>query len=242
MPRPTSGAGSISRCVTKKGRSASWCFEAERAEFATEEQRELVTILANQTTVAIRNAQLYARVPMAGTLTAFAAKRQQLFAIPRRNRMLAVTIALLLLAALTLIQWPFRVDGDCPHVPADGSGRGSRVDSRRSSSRSWSGKAQRSSRACPWRDSGIRRRGRSGTPWPPPSPRPNDPPPSPRAGEIPRRSACNGFARSRSAASWPSRTKRSGCSCCVHRSRGPCSPLDPRSRSAGCSMPARPSR
>ncbi|HKP30794.1 MAG TPA: efflux RND transporter periplasmic adaptor subunit [Gemmatimonadales bacterium] len=84
-------------------------FEAERADFATDEQRELVTILANQTTVAIRNAQLYARVPMAGTLTAFAEKRQQLFAIPRRKRLLAATMAVLLLAALTLIQWPFRV-------------------------------------------------------------------------------------------------------------------------------------
>jgi len=84
-------------------------FEAERADFATDEQRELVTILANQTTVAIRNAQLYARVPMAGTLTAFADKRQQLFAIPRRKRLLAASIAVLLLAGLTLIQWPFRV-------------------------------------------------------------------------------------------------------------------------------------
>jgi multidrug resistance efflux pump len=84
-------------------------FEAERADFATDEQRELVTILANQTTIAIRNAQLYARVPMAGTLTAFAEKRQQLFAIPRRKRLLVASIALLLLAALTLIQWPFRV-------------------------------------------------------------------------------------------------------------------------------------
>jgi multidrug resistance efflux pump/GAF domain-containing protein len=84
-------------------------FEAERSDFATDEQRELVTILANQTTVAIRNAQLYARVPMAGTLTAFAEKRQRLFAIPRRKRLLAAGIAVMLLAALTLIQWPFRV-------------------------------------------------------------------------------------------------------------------------------------
>jgi multidrug resistance efflux pump len=84
-------------------------FEAERVDFATEAEQELLTILANQTTVAIRNAQLYARVPLADALSSFNQKRRELFAIPRRKRWLAVTIAAAAIAALTLIQWPFRV-------------------------------------------------------------------------------------------------------------------------------------
>src|SRR5690606_38704224 len=82
-------------------------FEAERADFVTEAQQELVTILANQTVVAIRNAQLYARVPMADALSALTIRRQQFFAIPQRKRRLAAGIAVVVLAMLSLIQWPF---------------------------------------------------------------------------------------------------------------------------------------
>lgn len=95
-------------------------FEAERPDFASEAERELLTILANQTTVAIRNAQLYARVPMADTLSALSARRRQLLALPRRRRMLALAIVAAALAALTLIQWPLRVPAVAPaFLPTD---------------------------------------------------------------------------------------------------------------------------
>ena len=58
-------------------------FEAERPEFATERQRELATILANQATVALRNAQLYQQVPLADTLGAIHAKKEAFLALPR---------------------------------------------------------------------------------------------------------------------------------------------------------------
>jgi hypothetical protein len=89
-------------------------FEAERPDFVTEAQQELVTILANQTVVAIRNAQLYARVPMADALSALTIRRQQFFAIPRRKRRLAAGIALVVVALLSLVQWPFRVPAHAP--------------------------------------------------------------------------------------------------------------------------------
>jgi multidrug resistance efflux pump len=89
-------------------------FEAERADFVTEAQQELVTILANQTTVAIRNAQLYARVPMADALSTLTVKRQQFLAIPRRKRRLAGGIALVVLALLLLVRWPLRVPAVAP--------------------------------------------------------------------------------------------------------------------------------
>ena len=53
-------------------------FESGSADFATPTQREVAAILANQTAVALRNAQLYHQVPMVDALGALAAKRQAL--------------------------------------------------------------------------------------------------------------------------------------------------------------------
>ena len=89
-------------------------FESATPEFATESQRELAAILANQTAVALRNAQLYHQVPMVDALGALAARRQALQALPRRKVQIYTAAALLLLGALTLIRWPLRVSGDEP--------------------------------------------------------------------------------------------------------------------------------
>ena len=90
-------------------------FESAKPEFATETQREVATILANQTAVALRNAQLYHQVPMVDALGALAARKQELLALPRRKVQLYAGIALLLIAALTLIRWPLRIVGEEPH-------------------------------------------------------------------------------------------------------------------------------
>ena len=89
-------------------------FEAERPEFATERQRELATILANQATVALRNAQLYQQVPLADTLGAIHAKKEQFLALPAARRLTWAIAAAVVIAALTLIQWPLRVEGNQP--------------------------------------------------------------------------------------------------------------------------------
>jgi GAF domain-containing protein/biotin carboxyl carrier protein len=89
-------------------------FESAKPDFATETQREVAAILANQTAVALRNAQLYHQVPMVDALGALAARKQALLALPRRKVQLYAGIAVLLLAALTLIRWPLRVSGDEP--------------------------------------------------------------------------------------------------------------------------------
>ena len=60
-------------------------FESSSAEFATPTQREVAAILANQTAVALRNAQLYHQVPMVDALGALAAKRQALRTMPRAD-------------------------------------------------------------------------------------------------------------------------------------------------------------
>jgi GAF domain-containing protein len=89
-------------------------FESAAPEFATETQREIAAILANQTGVALRNAQLYHQVPLVDALGALAAKKQALLALPRRRVQAYVAAAILLLAALTLIWWPLRVTGHDP--------------------------------------------------------------------------------------------------------------------------------
>jgi GAF domain-containing protein len=88
--------------------------EASTAHFAGDTQRELATILANQTTVALRNAQLYAQVPMVDAFTAIAERKRKLLAIPERRRAAAVVVALLIVGALILIRWPLRVSGAHP--------------------------------------------------------------------------------------------------------------------------------
>jgi len=89
-------------------------FESVSPDFAGESQREVAAILANQTGVALRNAQLYHQVPMVDALGAIAAKKQALLALPRRRIQAYAAIAIVLLAALTLLRWPLRVPGRDP--------------------------------------------------------------------------------------------------------------------------------
>ena len=98
-------------------------FESGTADFATPTQREVASILANQTAVALRNAQLYHQVPMVDAFGALAAKRQALRAIPKRRVQIYAAIAVLALAALVLIRWPLRVPGEHAVFRADGATR-----------------------------------------------------------------------------------------------------------------------
>jgi multidrug resistance efflux pump len=93
-------------------------FESRRTGFASEHQREMAAILAAQATVAVRNAQLYRQVPLAETLTALSARREALMALPRRRRAMYAAAVAVVIAALTLIQWPLRVAGTAPVVRA----------------------------------------------------------------------------------------------------------------------------
>ncbi|MEO7237717.1 MAG: GAF domain-containing protein [Gemmatimonadales bacterium] len=89
-------------------------FEAGKPEFATPVQLEVAAILANQTAVALRNAQLYHQVPMVDALGAMAARKRQLLAMPRRKLQLYGGVALAVIAASFLIRWPLRVVGNEP--------------------------------------------------------------------------------------------------------------------------------
>ena len=85
------------------------------AEFLTESQREILSILANQTTVAIRNARLYQEVPLAGVWQPLAARKQQLLSVST-TRWLQVGAVVL---ALIVIPWKMRVGVNASVVPAE---------------------------------------------------------------------------------------------------------------------------
>jgi multidrug resistance efflux pump/GAF domain-containing protein len=95
-------------------------FESGSPEFAGETQREVAAILANQTGVALRNAQFYHQVPMVNALGALAARKQALLSLPRQRLRVYGGIALALLAAVTLIRWPLRVPGVDPVLRPSG--------------------------------------------------------------------------------------------------------------------------
>ena len=89
-------------------------FEANRTEFAGTRERDLAGILANQATVAVRNARLYHQVPLVETLGALTARKDAFFALPRRRRIAYSSIAIAVIAASTLVRWPMRVAGANP--------------------------------------------------------------------------------------------------------------------------------
>jgi GAF domain-containing protein len=109
------GSGLYLPLADEEGTLGVLAFEATRTDFATPAQRELAGILATQTAVAIRNAQLYHQVPLADTLGGIAAKRRALLALPRRRLQVLGVGAAVLLALVTLVRWPFRVAGEAPH-------------------------------------------------------------------------------------------------------------------------------
>jgi multidrug efflux pump subunit AcrA (membrane-fusion protein) len=89
-------------------------FEAARPDFATPRERDLAAILANQSTVAVRNARLYRQVPLASAIGAISARKAAFLDLPARRRNLYVGAAAALLAVVTLVRWPMRVAGVDP--------------------------------------------------------------------------------------------------------------------------------
>jgi GAF domain-containing protein/multidrug resistance efflux pump len=90
------------------------------ADFLTENNRETVAILANQTTVAIRNAQLYQQVPLANLLQPFAQRKKKLLsAIPKGRRALYAQRVAMVAIFLVVFPWPLRVGTDATVVPAE---------------------------------------------------------------------------------------------------------------------------
>jgi RND family efflux transporter MFP subunit len=93
-------------------------FECKEPVVFDEETRGLLGILVNQATVALRNAQLYRQVPLAGVLAPLAERRRKFSEMPskRRRRWLIGLAAAAIL--LFVVPWRFRLSGPARLLPA----------------------------------------------------------------------------------------------------------------------------
>jgi RND family efflux transporter MFP subunit len=92
-------------------------FECKEPIVFDEETRDLLQILVNQATVAVRNAQLYQQVPLAGFWRPLLEKRRRLSVIPRRRRLAWGIGAVVAAIILFLVPWRLRVAGPARILP-----------------------------------------------------------------------------------------------------------------------------
>ncbi len=93
--------------------------ESREEDFLTENHLELLNILTSQTTVAVRNAQLYQQVPLINVMQPLLERKAKLLALPRaRLRKVGVQI-LLLVVLLVAVPWKMRIGANALVVPAE---------------------------------------------------------------------------------------------------------------------------
>jgi len=93
------------------------CFESATPYFMDERHLEVASILANQATVAIRNAQLYRQMPLVDLMKPILQKKAQIMNMPQSRKIAwasGIAIALLL---LILVPWNMKVVGDVTILP-----------------------------------------------------------------------------------------------------------------------------
>ena len=100
-----------------EGKLGVLAFKSRQPLAFDEGARDLLAILVNQATVAVRNAQLYRHVPLPGFLKPLAEKRRKLLEIPKRRRITWGVAAVVVLIALIAIPWTVRVGGLARVVP-----------------------------------------------------------------------------------------------------------------------------
>jgi len=92
-------------------------FESGTADFIDEIQLEGGTILANQATVALRNARLYGDVPLIGLLAPLRKGMRRARSVSRRRAGLWAAAILAVVAILVLGRWELRVPGIATVLP-----------------------------------------------------------------------------------------------------------------------------
>ncbi|MGE5276545.1 MAG: efflux RND transporter periplasmic adaptor subunit [Acidobacteriota bacterium] len=101
----------------EEGKLGALAFESREPLVFDEETRDLLQILVNQATVAVRNAQLYQQVPLAGFWKPVLERRRKLLAIPRPRRTAwAVGLAVAAIV-LFLVPWRLRIAGPTRILP-----------------------------------------------------------------------------------------------------------------------------
>ncbi|MFQ5889503.1 MAG: GAF domain-containing protein [Gemmatimonadota bacterium] len=118
------GRGVRSLCLIplkdEEGRLGAFYMESGRPDFLGETGHEAAELLANQVSVAVRNADLYGQVPFIGLLEPLAAWRRRLAAMPRRALIRRYGIPALVVIGLISIPWAERITpSDVQLLPAD---------------------------------------------------------------------------------------------------------------------------
>jgi RND family efflux transporter MFP subunit len=100
-----------------EGKLGVLSFERKVPLVLDEGSRGILSILVNQATVAVRNAQLYQQVPLAGFWKPLLERRQKLLEIPKAKRLVWGIGALVTLLVLLLVPWRIRVGGPARILP-----------------------------------------------------------------------------------------------------------------------------
>ncbi|HSS44182.1 MAG TPA: GAF domain-containing protein, partial [Thermoanaerobaculia bacterium] len=101
----------------EEGKLGVLSFESKEPLLFDEDIRDLLSILVNQATVAVRNAQLYQQVPLAGFWKPLLEKRRKLLDIPKRRRQAWGIGALAVLLVLFGVPWRLRISGPARVLP-----------------------------------------------------------------------------------------------------------------------------
>jgi RND family efflux transporter MFP subunit len=101
----------------EEGKLGALAFESKEPLVFDEETQDLLQILVNQATVAVRNAQLYQQVPLAGFWKPLLEKRRRLREIPQRRRRAWGIGVLLATVLLVAVPWRLRISGPARIAP-----------------------------------------------------------------------------------------------------------------------------
>lgn len=94
----------------EEGRLGALYLEASNPRFLGEQGFEAARLLATQTSVALRNAELYGQVPFIGVLEPVARLRRRLETMPRGKLLRRVALPAVVLLAILAIPWAERID------------------------------------------------------------------------------------------------------------------------------------
>jgi RND family efflux transporter MFP subunit len=95
-----------------QGRLGILCYESSDPDFLNYAHLEMITVLAGQTTVAVRNAQLYREVPLIGLLEPLIERKQRFLRQSRARRTLTLWGAVAAILFLVFVPLPMRIEGD----------------------------------------------------------------------------------------------------------------------------------
>jgi RND family efflux transporter MFP subunit len=104
--------------IDDTGRVGILCMESSDPDFLSPAHLEIVQVLANQATVALRNAQMYKEVPFISVLEPVLERKRKFMALEKQRRKAIYIGAIVAAVALVALPLPMRVDGNAVVAPA----------------------------------------------------------------------------------------------------------------------------